>query len=176
MRNYIIISDVRSQLLQMMRQIEYLAQSILEIRDTGAERDDESFGMAYKELKLQERKVLSLMKNYQDLMKELVEKHAGESAKDKQLMGAVNLGYLEFLKRHLPVIKDIQLRVTRLEMEAVSDVYCFLHLLRWEVQTHAAFSEAYKKIFHDVLQAIKKELMDVYVTRVDVLTWHTLKA
>ena len=38
-------------------------------KDTGSERDDESFGMAYRQVKLQERKLMTLLKSYQDAMK-----------------------------------------------------------------------------------------------------------
>jgi hypothetical protein len=169
-------SSFRSQILQLVPQFEYLAQSILEIKDTGSERDDESFGMAYRQVKLQERKLMTLIKGYQEAMKEILEKFASENPREKQILSNMNACYLEFLKRYLPQMKIIQTNVAKLELEAVSDAYVFLHCLRWETSTHLAFAEGYKKTFHDALQYVKKEITDVCLLKLGTeLTWDKIK-
>ena len=91
---------------------------------TNSSKDDESFGLSYRQLKLQEKKLNRLFKQYQEAMKGILEDPSIAATEgEKKLVKSIKYAYADFLKTELPALKDIQ-------------TVCVFKILRRNLMTH----------------------------------------
>jgi len=107
-------------------------------------RDDTSFGIAYPQVKLKEKKILVFLKDFEEGMKK-IDVSAAKTEIEKLLYSNVKKSFTNFLQITLVSFQEIQKKVAKVELNSVAHVYIFLRQLEYETRAHTTFMERYKK-------------------------------
>jgi len=142
---------------QLLPQYDYLASSITDIKISGStERDNNSFGLSYNQVKLKERKILSLLKEFEDTIK-LLDSVNTSTTTDKNLIANIKKCFITFLQENTLIFQDIQKKVTKIELNSVVHIYLFLSQLEWELRYNSKV-EGFRKILTQVNDHILREI------------------
>eukprot|EP01125_Pyxidicula_operculata_P019429 TRINITY_DN7052_c0_g1_i3.p1 TRINITY_DN7052_c0_g1~~TRINITY_DN7052_c0_g1_i3.p1 ORF type:complete len:386 (-),score=53.35 TRINITY_DN7052_c0_g1_i3:40-1197(-) len=171
---YSSVSEVRNQISAFMPPYEYLASSIIEIKSTKSElksddkrkNEDQSFGASYTQVKVQEKKLMALLKDFQESNKKIVEFKPSESPTENTLVNNIKIAHTDYLQNVLIKFKDIQKRVARLELNAVAKIYMFLRQIDHETQYHSEFTRWHKH-FKDCYEAVLNEVSQICTSQLE---------
>jgi hypothetical protein len=163
----------KEQIKQLMPQYEYLVTSITDIKIAGSsERDNNSFGLSYTQVKLKERKLMSLLKEFEEGSK-LLETVKVVTATDKSLLANIKKSFANFLQDNVILFQDIQKKVAKIELNSVVHVYLFLKQLEWEIRFNSKVTQ-FRKILDQVSEHIMREINQICTMNVQS-DWEKVK-
>jgi len=150
----------KEQIKQLLPQYEYLVTSITEIKISGSsERDNNSFGLSYSQVKLKERKLLSLLKEFEEDIK-LLDKVITSTATDKLLLTNIKKSLVGFAQETAMLYQEIQKKVAKIELNSVVHIYLFLRQLDWEIRFSTKV-QSFRKILDQVSEHILREITQI---------------
>jgi len=150
----------KEQIKQLLPQYEYLVTSITEIKISGStERDNNSFGLSYNQVKLKERKLVSLLKDFEEDVKGL-DKVTTINPTDKLLVGNIKKSFVIFIQETTLQFQDIQKKVGKIELNSVVHIYSFLRQLEWEIRFNTKVDN-FRKILDQTNDHILREINQI---------------
>eukprot|EP01124_Arcella_intermedia_P010809 TRINITY_DN17339_c0_g1_i2.p1 TRINITY_DN17339_c0_g1~~TRINITY_DN17339_c0_g1_i2.p1 ORF type:complete len:386 (-),score=92.16 TRINITY_DN17339_c0_g1_i2:64-1221(-) len=157
---YATISQTKEQIKQLIPQYQYLATSITEIKISGtSEKEDISFGISYPQVKLKEKKLLILFKDYEEGMKQFELESSNEL--EQILLSNIKKSLANFLRTSLITFQEAQKQVSKVELKSVIHIYTFFKIIEFETRPHSSFSSTFKKLFDDAAENILRELKQI---------------
>lgn len=150
----------KEQIKQLLPQYDYLVTSITDIKIAGSsERDNNSFGLSYSQVKLKERKLISLLKEFEEDTK-LLDNVKTINPTDKLLVGNIKKSFLSFAQESTLQFQEIQKKVAKIELNSVVHIYMFLRQLEWEIRFNSRVQN-FRKILDQVCEHILKEIIQI---------------
>jgi len=145
---------------QLMPQYDYLVSSITDTKIAGSsERDNNSFGLSYSQVKLKERKIFTLLKEFEETIK-LLDSAITTTSTDKTLIANIKKSLINFFQENTLLFQDIQKKVVKIELNSVVHIYLFLSQLEWEIRFNTKV-EGFKKILNQVNEHILREINQI---------------